>query len=203
MLILASAPLLAASIYMTLGRIIRALDATHHAFFSPRWTTKIYVLIDIGSFVTQLMGTAMQANGNSEGVKTGRTIVVAGLGVQLGAFAVFILSVAIFHRRLLAKPTEVSMEYKSWRRYMWTLYAMSGLIIVRSVFRLAEFMEDADGKLHTTEVFLYVFDASMMFAVVVINAVVHPGMLPKATKKRARGVPFLLRGGQGQERLGD
>jgi hypothetical protein len=188
---------------MTLGRLIRALDATHHAFLSPRWTTKIYVLIDIGSFVTQLMGTAMQANGGPEGAKTGRTIVVAGLGVQLGAFAVFIFSVALFHRRLVAQPTDVSMEHKSWRKYIWMLYAMSGLIIVRSVFRLAEFIEGTDGKLYKTEVFLYVFDACIMFAVVVINAVVHPGMLLRATRKRVKGVPLLSRGGQGQERLGD
>lgn len=40
----------------------------------------MYVFIDIGSFVTQLMGTAMQASGDSEGFSTGITIVVAGLG---------------------------------------------------------------------------------------------------------------------------
>ncbi|KAJ4303388.1 hypothetical protein N0V90_002281 [Kalmusia sp. IMI 367209] len=56
MLILASAPLLAATIYMTLGRLVRALDAAEHAFLSPRWTTRIYVLIDIGSFISQMMG---------------------------------------------------------------------------------------------------------------------------------------------------
>ncbi|OAG11398.1 putative RTA1 domain protein [Paraphaeosphaeria sporulosa] len=191
MLILASAPLLAASIYMILGRLIRALDATHHAVLSPRWTTKIYVLIDIGSFVTQLMGTAMQASGDAAGAKTGNTIVVAGLGVQLVAFSVFILSVAVFHRRLVLEPTEISMEHKSWARYMWMLYAVSGLIVVRSIFRLAEFLEGAEGKLYTTEVFLYVFDASLMFAVVVISAAVHPGMLLRATRKRERDIPLL------------
>ncbi|KAH6875791.1 RTA1 like protein-domain-containing protein [Alternaria rosae] len=79
MLILAAAPLLAATIYMTLGRLIRSLDATHHAVMNPRWTTKIYVIIDIGSFVCQIMGSAMQASGDPDGVKTGTTVVIAGL----------------------------------------------------------------------------------------------------------------------------
>ncbi|KAL5429894.1 hypothetical protein PMIN07_010500 [Paraphaeosphaeria minitans] len=191
MLILASAPLLAASVYMSLGRIIRALDATHHAVLSPRWTTKIYVVIDIGSFVTQMMGTAMQASGDAAGVKTGNTIVVAGLGVQLGAFAVFILSVVVFHRRLVLEPTEVSLEFKNWARSMWMLYAVSGLIVVRSSFRLVEFMSGSSGKLYNTEVYLYVFDASLMFTAVVITAAVHPGILLRATRNRERGIPLL------------
>ncbi|CAI6341378.1 unnamed protein product [Periconia digitata] len=100
MLILASAPLLSATIYMTLGRVIRALDAVELAFLSPRWTTKIYVVIDIASFVCQMMGSAMQSSGDPAGVKLGNTIVIAGLGVQLGAFAIFIINTVIVHRRL-------------------------------------------------------------------------------------------------------
>ncbi|KAF1973405.1 putative RTA1 domain protein [Bimuria novae-zelandiae CBS 107.79] len=180
MLILASAPLLAATIYMTLGRLVRALEAEEHAFLSPCWTTKIYVLIDIGSFITQTSGAAMQASGDPEGIKTGKTIVIGGLCVQLGAFAVFIVSVGIFHRRLVLVPMEVSRMHDTWRRYMWMLYAVSGLIIVRSIFRLAEFTEGANGHLYKTETFLYLFDASIIFLVVVIMAILHPGILLRA-----------------------
>ncbi|KIW99503.1 uncharacterized protein Z518_11242 [Rhinocladiella mackenziei CBS 650.93] len=52
LLILSSPPFLAATIYMTLGRIITALEAQRHALISTRWLTKIYVLIDIGCIVT-------------------------------------------------------------------------------------------------------------------------------------------------------
>lgn len=191
MLILASAPLLAATIYMALGRLIRGLDAVEHAFLSPRWTTKIYVLIDIGSFVTQMMGTAMQASGDAEGARTGNTIVVAGLGVQLGAFTIFIMSVAIFHRRLALHPTEISREHNGWRKYMWMLYTVSILIVVRSVFRLIEFSEGPEGQIYKTEALMYVFDASIMFIVVVIMAVLHPGLLLRAIRKTDRGIPLL------------
>lgn len=191
MLILASAPLLAATIYMTLGRIIRALDAVDHAFLSPRWTTKIYVVIDIGSFVTQMMGTAMQASGEPDGIRTGNRIVVWGLAVQLGAFAVFILSVAIFHRRLIMDPTEISTQHRGWTKYMWMLYTVSILIIIRSVFRLIEFTEGADGQIYKTESLMYIFDASIMFIIVVVMSVLHPGFLLRAIRKTDRGIPLL------------
>ena len=176
---------------MALGRLIRGLDAVEHAFLSPRWTTKIYVLIDIGSFVTQMMGTAMQASGDAEGARTGNTIVVAGLGVQLGAFTIFIMSVAIFHRRLALHPTEISREHNGWRKYMWMLYTVSILIVVRSVFRLIEFSEGPEGQIYKTEALMYVFDASIMFIVVVIMAVLHPGLLLRAIRKTDRGIPLL------------
>ncbi|PVI03260.1 putative RTA1 domain protein [Periconia macrospinosa] len=189
MLILASAPLLSATIYMALGRITRALDAVRHAFLSPRWTTKIYVVIDIGSFVCQMMGSAMQASGDPAGIKTGNTVVIAGLSIQLGAFGLFIINTIIFHRRLVASPTPVSMN-GGWRRYLWMLYGVSLLVVVRSIFRLAEFVEGNEGHLYKTEVFLYIFDATLMFLVVIVMGVVHPGRLVKQMKKEDH-IPLL------------
>ncbi|KAI4651779.1 hypothetical protein J4E93_001975 [Alternaria ventricosa] len=109
---------------------------------NPRWTTKIYVIIDIGSFVCQIMGSAMQASGDPDGVKTGTTVVIAGLGTQLVAFGFFILMAVVFHRRLNNEPTSTSRRtHVKWRRYMWALYSVSVLVVVRSIFRLAEFVE--------------------------------------------------------------
>ena len=184
MLILASAPLLAATIYMTLGRLIRTLDATHHAVLNPHWTTKIYVIIDVGSFVCQIMGSAMQASGDIEGLKTGNTIVIAGLGTQLVAFAFFILMAVVFHRRLNNEPTSTSLRtHVKCRRYMWALYSVSMLVVVRSIFRLAEFVEGPESKVYQTEAYLYVFDAGLMFGVVVIMTVLHPGFLFRVVRK--------------------
>ncbi|KAH7139287.1 putative RTA1 domain protein [Dendryphion nanum] len=184
MLILASAPLIAATIYMTLGRIIRALDAEEHAVFSPRWTTKIYVVIDIGSFVCQMAGSAMQASGDAEGVKLGNNIVMGGLGFQLAAFAIFIVMAAVFHRRLNTEPTAHSRRPNvKWRRHLWNLYAVSVLVFVRSLFRLIEFAEGPESKLYKTEVYLYIFDAALMFLVVALMAIIHPGLLVRSVRK--------------------
>lgn len=117
MLILSSAPLLAATVYMTLGRLIRSLEAEEHAILSTRWVTKIYVLIDIGSLVCQVMGSAMQANGDANSVQTGMRVVMIGLGVQLFALACFVLMTAVVHHRLIDAPTFISNDPRlRWRR---------------------------------------------------------------------------------------
>lgn len=183
MLILGSAPLLAASIYMTLGRYIRALKAEEHSFLRPRFITVIYVIIDIGSFVCQIMGSAAQMSGE-EGAKTGNRIVVIGLAVQLVAFVGFIAMSVIFHVRLNRDPTlESERPNVHWRKHMKILYAVSVLVLVRSAFRLIEFAEGAEGALIKIEALVYVFDASLLFTVAVCLAVVHPGMLLRSVRK--------------------
>lgn len=70
------------------------------------------------------------------------------------------------------------------------LYGVSLLVVVRGIFRLAEFMEGNKGHLYKTEVFLYIFDASLMFLVAIVMGVVHPGRLVKRTKKED-SIPLL------------
>ncbi|PYH43469.1 RTA1 domain-containing protein [Aspergillus saccharolyticus JOP 1030-1] len=142
MLILGSAPLLSASVYMSLGRIVRALHAESATIMRSTWMTKIYVLIDIGSFVCQMLGSAMQASGDAAGVRTGQPVVIAGLAVQLAALGWFLLEAGAVHRRLSTRPPSAAAREPTlpWRRTMWTLHAGTGLILVRSVYRLVEFL---------------------------------------------------------------
>lgn len=49
--------LLAASIYMLLGRIILVLQAESHALLKKKWLTKIFVTGDVLSFLLQGAGT--------------------------------------------------------------------------------------------------------------------------------------------------
>jgi hypothetical protein len=57
MLILVAPPLFAASIYMTLGRIIVKLDAEKMSLVPVRFLTKIFVVGDVISFLLQCGGT--------------------------------------------------------------------------------------------------------------------------------------------------
>ena len=54
--ILLAPALLAASIYMELGRIILLVDGEHLSLIRTRWLTKIFVAGDIISFLTQGAG---------------------------------------------------------------------------------------------------------------------------------------------------
>jgi hypothetical protein len=62
-----------------------------------------------------------------------------------------------------------------WKKHLFALYATSILILVRSIFRVIEYIQGNAGYLLRHEVFLYVFDAVLMFAVMLILNVSHPG----------------------------
>lgn len=55
-MILLAPPLYAASIYMTLGRLIRYLDAEVISVVPTRWLTGIFLTGDIVAFVMQAAG---------------------------------------------------------------------------------------------------------------------------------------------------
>ncbi|KAF2018356.1 putative RTA1 domain protein [Aaosphaeria arxii CBS 175.79] len=188
MLILGSAPLLAATVYMTLGRFATALDARQHSLLGPKKTTTLFVVIDIASFVCQMWGSAAQASG-PEGAAQGMKIVLGGLGVQLVALLCFVGMVAVLHVRLNREPTSASRRaHIRWRKYVWGLYAVSVLFLARNVFRFVEFAEGADGSIVRTEALMYVFDASLLFAGTVVFLVVHPGMLIRGLRKAGVGM---------------
>lgn len=56
-LILIAPAFLAASIYMTLGRIITMLQAEQYSIIPLRWLTKIFVAGDVLSLLMQASGT--------------------------------------------------------------------------------------------------------------------------------------------------
>lgn len=56
-LILVAPALMAASIYMILGRIILLTDGEEHAVIGRRWSTKVFVTGDVVSLLLQSAGT--------------------------------------------------------------------------------------------------------------------------------------------------
>jgi hypothetical protein len=48
------------------------------------------------------------------------------------------------------------------------------LIMVRSVFRLAEYLQGNNGYLLHHEIFLYIFDAVLIFVAVLVFNICHP-----------------------------
>lgn len=180
--LLVAPALFAASIYMVLGRLILHLHSTPLSPIKPSRLTKIFVVGDILSFLVQVMGAGMLASAGS--MNTGKTVILLGLAVQLIFFGLFVVAAAVFHHRLLDHvPNSVLHEeatpgwrrhIRGWRGVMSVLYVASGLIFVRSMFRLIEYIEGNDGVLLSTEVYLYIFDALLMLGVVAATAVLHP-----------------------------
>ncbi|KAH8738425.1 RTA1 like protein-domain-containing protein [Ilyonectria robusta] len=179
LLLLLGPTLFAASIYMVLGRLIVLLEAQKHSFIRPSRLTKFFVLGDIISIAAQALGGAKLANADTADARSqGETIIIAGLGVQIIFFGLFIITTVLFHRRINAEPTEKSMTLTvPWRRLLTVLYATSMLILVRSVFRVIEYIMGRDGVLQSKEVFIYIFDILLMSGVAIVFNWFHPSKI--------------------------
>ncbi|CAK7221779.1 hypothetical protein SBRCBS47491_004644 [Sporothrix bragantina] len=155
--------------YMTYGRITIALGAAKDAFISPRWLTKIYVLIDIGCIVTQIMGSVLPASGNPSSIELSKKVLIGGLITQLVALSIFILNCWQTHHRIKRRPHyELPIDPSiSWQNHFRVLELTTLLLIVRSIVRAIEFLQGTDGFVASHEAFIYVFDALPMFFIMV------------------------------------
>lgn len=106
---------------------------------------------------------------------TGENIIIGGLFVQIVFFGFFAISAVIFQIRLSKRPTARSIELSSlWHRHMIALYIASILILIRSIIRVVEYLQGYDGYLMKTEVFIYIFDALLMFVTMLVLQYAHP-----------------------------
>ncbi|ELQ33630.1 hypothetical protein M0657_011464 [Pyricularia oryzae] len=175
-LLLLGPTLFAASIYMTLGRIIRLLDAGQYSLVPARWITKLFVLGDVLSFFAQGAGGGLLTTAKTENdVAKGQNIILGGLGIQILFFSFFVIATAAFHVRIYRSPTTQSLNTTTlWVPMLYVLYIASLLILIRSVFRIAEYSQGSRGLLMTHEYFLYLLDALPMFAVCALFNWMHP-----------------------------
>lgn len=137
------------------------------------------------------------ASGTISAMNTGETITIAGLCIQLIFFTVFIVTSLHFHRRLGRQKTSKALQmeesregdvrfFRSWESVLWGLYISSALILVRSIFRLIEYVQGNDGYLISHEVFLYIFDTVLMFFAMVAMNVFHPSIILVGESRHGR-----------------
>ncbi|KAB5536231.1 RTA1 like protein-domain-containing protein [Coniochaeta sp. 2T2.1] len=204
MLLLVAPPLLAATVYMSYGRITSALNREDRSGRKSRGCcarccyslcctcspTKGYVLLDIVALFTQLIGTVLPASGTEEGRRLSKIIVLVGLLAQLVALGVFLLMCGRLHVRLSGGTAPVEPGVR-WKGYFVILEVAAVMLVVRSVVRGAEYLEGADGFVLGHEVFVYVFDAVPMLAVMVGLLWFHPLVLvqrlTRVGRKETRG----------------
>ncbi|KAJ5587602.1 uncharacterized protein N7459_003367 [Penicillium hispanicum] len=192
LLILCAPPLISATIYMVLGRIIRAFDAEHLSSMRTKRMTPLFVLNDILCFCTQLGGAGVQVTGSAQIMKIGEKVVLGGLIFSLVVFGIFVLLAVVFHRRLAAAPTSLLILNPElhWRRYMWVLYGACFAVSLRNLVRTIQFGAPMGSALNTQEAYIYVFDAFLMFAAMLALMVYHPGKLIKQAVKMGAAMEF-------------
>ncbi|KAF7594394.1 hypothetical protein BBP40_009375 [Aspergillus hancockii] len=188
-LLLVAPALYAASIYMELDRIIHLVKGISLSIIRVNWITKLFVAGDVLSFLMQTSGAGIIVQGNRS---TGEYIILGGLGVQIMFFGFFLVSALIFQRRITRRPTPESADDNiPWQKHMFALHFTSNLILIRSAFRVAEYIQGSDGFLLRNEVFIYVYDGLLMFFVTVVFLAIKPSeisrFLGRARPMKTRG----------------
>ncbi|KAF9729152.1 hypothetical protein PMIN06_000059 [Paraphaeosphaeria minitans] len=190
LLLLVAPALFAASIYIILGRIILLTDGEKHSLIRQRWLTKIFVAGDVLSFLVQSGGGGIQASGTESAMKTGEKLIIVGLFLQLAFFGFFVVVAGLFHVRLQRNgPASQTMDLNAlpWKKHLMALYVSSLLILVRSVFRVIEYIMGNAGYLLRHELFLYIFDALLMLFVMLIFNYFHPSEITELYHERIAG----------------
>ncbi|KAI0809910.1 RTA1-domain-containing protein [Xylaria sp. FL0064] len=192
LLLLASPPLLAATIYMTLGRITTAVGARSYMPLSSKLLTSLYVLVDVGTLATQLAGSVLPASGEPSAIELSKKIVLGGLLAQLGALAIFILISWSVKHRIKREPPRTLLRDPSvnWKNHFRAIILVTVLIIVRSIVRTVEYLQGEGGTVMSHEAFIYVFDAAPMWLVMVTYLVLHPGRLVRHGRRMEQREKF-------------
>lgn len=132
-------------------------------------------------------GGLLATSKTTDDVKMGENIIVGGLCIQIVFFGFFMVVTLIFHTRIHKNPTQKSMDIVTpWKTLLYVLYASSLFILVRSAFRVAEYIAGRDSSLQGNEVYIYIFDALLMALVSLLFNVFHPSRVINPRKDASR-----------------
>ncbi|KAJ4364449.1 hypothetical protein N0V83_009043 [Neocucurbitaria cava] len=87
-------------------------------------------------------------------------------------------------RQAHANNARADIAALPWKRHLHNLYLASTLIMIRSIFRVIEYIQGNAGYLLSHEVFLYVFDSALMLFVMVSFNWIHPSQITELYQKR-------------------
>jgi hypothetical protein len=172
---------MAATIYMIFGRLARVLHAEKHSIVRVSLLTKLFVGGDILAFIVQ--GGSASLLMIEDLASIGKNMVIVGLVIQIVSFGLFMVTSAIFHKRLAGDLTLKALSTDlPWLRIMRLMYAISLMIMVRSIFRLVEYMQGMNGYCMRHEWTLYVFDSVPMVLSAILMLVYFPVKLRQTVR---------------------
>jgi hypothetical protein len=168
--------LIAATIYMMFGRLARVMCAENHSIVRVSLLTKLFVGGDVLAFFCQSGSAGLLMMQDLANI--GKAMVIVGLIIQILSFGLFMVTSAIFHKRVVSDLTLKALSADiSWPRIMRLLYAISLMIMIRSIYRLAEYVQGTEGYLSSHEWTLYVFDSVPMLLSSILMMAEFPNTL--------------------------
>ena len=177
-----------ATVYLLFARlIVRCLPTTStktklanpQVFFgiTPRWMGRVFITLDVLSFMTQGAGTSIAAGANWVGndAKVGTNVLLVGLALQLATFSVFLVFLWLFVCRVRAIVVEGGGRFEPNVKSLLLGLGVAGVFIeIRSIYRVVEFALGVEGYPFSHEWTLYVLEAVPMLIAIAVLAWTHP-----------------------------
>jgi len=169
----------AATEYVVFGRLVHAVG-DQYSLMKPKVIAWIFIICDIISFFIQAAGAGLlsSAGTSSDSAKLGENILLAGLAVNLGSFAIFCLQIFYFDYRTRKSPPvfpDGGLCKKIWRQFLYVVYLSSSLVLIRQIYRVIEFSQGFTGYIAVHEIFFYIFDTIPIFFAGAIYIICFPG----------------------------
>ena len=174
-----------AFVYMVLGRMIYFFIPAQKVYgIKGISIAKIFVWLDVLSFLTQLGGGSMIDSHNSATTQMlGIHIYMGGIGFQQFCILLFAAIAVKFFFIMRSSETSPSNQIldttrRGWKKLLIVLFITLALITMRIIFRLIEFASGLDpdkNPIPYHEVYFYVLDAAPMLVALVLLNFIHPG----------------------------
>lgn len=165
--------------YIVLARMINFFVPERRiGIFKPSLLAKIFVILDFGSFIVQMIGGFM-ANGTGEQQMNGIHVYMGGIGIQQFFIVCFLVLAVQFHRLMLQldRAGRLFGDKQKWRHLLYALYGSLLAITVRIIYRLVEFSSGygVNNPIPYHEWYMYVFDGIPMAIAIAFWNFVPPG----------------------------
>ncbi|KAJ3986786.1 RTA1 like protein-domain-containing protein [Lentinula detonsa] len=198
--------------YMLLSRLANSLgrDIADDCLLIPSLRiTKIFVWSDVITFWVQASGGGMSVNSNLS--SAGTTVAMIGLVLQLISFALFTLLLISFGFKVRSKHPEawsvrseesilsVAGPFKTstitnWKILYYTMCLTCVGILIRCIFRIAEFAGGYFGYLSTHEGYFYLLDSLPLWVAMTLYCFLWPSRFINKYEadEAARGTPIAV-----------
>ncbi|KAI4268484.1 MAG: hypothetical protein L6R38_007831 [Xanthoria sp. 2 TBL-2021] len=185
--------LISASIYVCLSKLIRwaanvGFETPSGFLLRPKLLLWVFITADVVTSIVQIAGAALigVAESNKDSPVTANNILLAGLAVQTAAFMLFLYLYTTFVFQL-GRDAGNRVQFGVIRPLLLAIGVASLLVLLRTVFRLAETSEGVFGYASSHESLFGSLEFAPIIAAVWILAIWHPGRWLPKTKGSSQG----------------
>ena len=163
--------------YKTVSLLMKKINMSKAWGVLPaKWVSALFVTSDVVSFVVQSCAAGYLTSGNEDLIKTGKIIMLTGLGIQIGFFTLFL--VLCLH---------VFMKSYGLRVVFMAILFQMVCLYTRGVYRIIEFASEKDAFINQHEYFFYIFD-TLLIALCFVSYIVF--YFPKYLDKEIKPVVY-------------